>query len=89
MLAHRSRRPGLVLAHQSGITHDVDGHDRGESPVFGHCTLNLLASLAQARSRQGRSSFQVSLNPLIVFCSVQLRALQKQRLKWSKPLTWS
>ena len=56
MLTHRSRRARLVLAHQSGIADDVDGHDRGESPVFGHCTPEFLASLAEVRSERGRFS---------------------------------
>ena len=31
MLANAERRPRLVLAHQTGIADDVDGHDRGEA----------------------------------------------------------
>ena len=58
MLAHRLRCARLVLAHQSGIADDVDGHDRGESPVLGHCTLKVLASLAQARSGRGHFSLR-------------------------------
>ena len=38
MLAHRARRPRLVLAHQAGIADDVDGHDRGEAAGRGHCS---------------------------------------------------
>ena len=36
MLAHRPRRPRLVLAHQAGIADDVDGHDRGEAASTCH-----------------------------------------------------
>ena len=36
MLAHRQRRPRLVLAHQPRIADDVDGHDRGEAAGRGH-----------------------------------------------------
>ena len=31
MLAHRPRRPRLVLAHQARVADDVDGEDRGEA----------------------------------------------------------
>ena len=71
MLAHRLRRARLVLAHQSGIADDVDGHDRGESPVFGHCTPKFLASLAEvsqgvaflvSKSPGGRSSFSAQFS---------------------------
>ena len=30
MLAHRPRRPGLVLTHQARVADDVNGHDCGE-----------------------------------------------------------
>jgi hypothetical protein len=36
MLANAERRPRLVLAHQAGITDDIDGHDRGEAAGRGH-----------------------------------------------------
>ena len=36
MLAHRPRRPRLVLAHQAGVADDVDGHDRGEFTNIRH-----------------------------------------------------
>ena len=38
MLAHRFRRPRLVLAHQARVADDVDGHDRGEAAGRGHCS---------------------------------------------------
>ena len=37
MLAHRLRRPRLVLAHQARVADDVDGEDRGEAAGCGHC----------------------------------------------------
>ena len=36
MPAHRTRRSRLVLAHQARVADDVNRHDRGELPGFGH-----------------------------------------------------
>ena len=36
MLAHRTRRPRLILAHEARVADDVDRHDRGELAGFGH-----------------------------------------------------
>jgi hypothetical protein len=37
MLAHRSCRTRLILAHQARIADDVGGHDRSEFAGLGHC----------------------------------------------------
>ena len=36
MLAHRPRRPYLVLAHEARVADHVGGEDRGELAGFGH-----------------------------------------------------
>ena len=38
MLAHRPRRPRLVLAHEARVADDVGGEDRGEAAGGGHCS---------------------------------------------------
>ena len=40
VFAHRLCRARLVLAHQPGITDNVDGHDCGEFPRFAHGVLH-------------------------------------------------
>ena len=47
MLAHRPRRPRLVLAHQAGIADDVDGHDRGKPASTCHRLPQQGLSIAQ------------------------------------------
>ena len=37
-LAHRLRRPGLVLAHEARVADHVGGEDRGEAAGGGHCS---------------------------------------------------
>ena len=46
MLAHRLRRPSLILAHQAGIADNVDGHDCGKFPCFAHGILQARATAA-------------------------------------------
>ena len=46
MLAHRLRRPRLILAHQAGIADNVDGHDCGKFPCFAHGILQARATAA-------------------------------------------
>ena len=38
MLAHRPRRPRLVLTHKPAVADDVGGEDRGKAAGGGHCS---------------------------------------------------
>ena len=63
MLAHGSRRPRLVLAHEARIADDVDGEDRGEAVGAGHPGSPASERLGQARLTKDRVRGASAGNP--------------------------
>jgi hypothetical protein len=52
MIAHRPRRPDLVLAHQPGIADNIHGHNRGEFAGFSHCASHAALNLARGNTKR-------------------------------------
>ena len=84
MLAHRPRRPRLVLAHQARVADDVDGEDRGEPAGGGHCSGT---PALRRPSRMGSSWARYVGSSLIAVQAARAREMEKVGLSARPALT--